>query len=244
MKRTVLYCLLKTVLLIAAAKPALADCRLENFANNRYQLCVFNPAQVRIALHLKNPEGEYYRSLGHFIRQQKTATREPLFAMNAGMYHPDWRPVGLYIENKQQIAALVQGQRGSGNFFIQPNGVFYTTHGKAQVTTTARFKAKHAEFATQSGPMLVVDGNANPRLLSNSTSRKIRNGVGVRKDGTVIAAISLDRVNFYEFAAIFKAHKAHNALYLDGTVSSYFIKGEGLNAGYMPLGPIFAVYPR
>jgi len=53
---------------------------------------------------------------------RKKATREPygylsslpqslgehpgrlLFAINAGMYHPDYRPVGLYIENGRELA--------------------------------------------------------------------------------------------------------------------------------------------
>ena len=60
------------------------------------------------------------REVVKFFR--KKATREPygylsslpqslgehpgrlLFAINAGMYHPDYRPVGLYIENGRELA--------------------------------------------------------------------------------------------------------------------------------------------
>ena len=66
-------------------------------------------------------------------------------------------------------------------------------------------EAPSCRDATQSGPMLVIDGEMHPRFLSDSTSRFIRNGVGVTADGRqAIFAISNDAVSFYEFGSLFR----------------------------------------
>jgi hypothetical protein len=60
------------------------------------------------------------------------------------------------------------------------------------------------ELATQSGPMLVINGRVHPRFDRRSTSLKARNGVGVRADGKVIFAISRGEVSFDAFARLFR----------------------------------------
>jgi uncharacterized protein YigE (DUF2233 family) len=52
------------------------------------------------------------------------------------------------------------------------------------------------DLATQSGPMLVINGRVHPRFDKRSTSLKARNGVGVRTDGKVLFAISKGEVSF------------------------------------------------
>jgi uncharacterized protein YigE (DUF2233 family) len=42
--------------------------------------------------------------------------------MNAGMFHEDLRPVGLYIEDGAEEMRLVT-RDGPGNFGLLPNGV-------------------------------------------------------------------------------------------------------------------------
>ncbi len=106
------------------------------------------------------------------------------FAMNAGMYHADRAPVGLYIENGTEIAPLV-ASAGPGNFGLLPNGVFCIRETRADVIETLDFAADPpaCTFATQSGPMLVIDGKLHPRFLVDSDSRHVRNGVGTSVDG-------------------------------------------------------------
>ena len=106
--------------------------------------------------------------------------------MNGGMYQGDLRPVGLYIENGREltpanIATLTGAPSQIPNFYKKPNGVFYIGDGKAGILETGRFLANNpkANFATQSGPMLVIDGAVHPAFIVNSTDRKPRNGVGV-----------------------------------------------------------------
>lgn len=163
------------------------------------------------------------------------------FAMNAGMYHADFTPVGLYIENSKYLYLLNQQKNKFGNFFMQPNGVVAWSANKALIQTTTQFahSSFKAIYATQSGPMLVIDGSINPSFVKNSDSLKIRNGVGI-KDNQLYFVISRERINFYDFADIFKTKlKINHALYLDGSISSAYIPQANRNDQKYDLGPMF-----
>ena len=165
-----------------------------------------------------------------------------LMAMNGGMYHADLSPVGLYVEGGVEAAPL-QTKAGPGNFGLVPNGVFWVDGDGAHVTETLAYQALGARpaYATQSGPMLVVDGKLHPKFLANSTSLKIRNGVGVGADGVVFAK-SEAPINFHTFARFFlEEHATNNALYLDGTVSRMWSRELGSSGRRYPIGPLIAV---
>ena len=95
---------------------------------------------------------------------------------------------------------------GASNFHLKPNGVFWIGDGVAGVEETSRYlaAAPPARFATQSGPMLVIDGRIHPKILPTGTSEKIRNGVCVRDGATVVFAIAEEPVTFYAFARLFR----------------------------------------
>ena len=165
-----------------------------------------------------------------------------LMAMNAGMYHAELSPVGLYVEAGEVAAPLVTGA-GPGNFGMVPNGVFWVDAEGAHVAETLAFQALGAAptYATQSGPMLVVGGELHPRFLPGSTSRKIRNGVGVGADGVVFAKTEAP-INFHAFARYFRDHEgAGEALFLDGTVSRMWSAELGSTGRPLPIGPLVAV---
>lgn len=173
------------------------------------------------------------------IKKQLHSCQRLEFAMNAGMYHPDYAPVGLYIENRKQLTALNE-QQGFGNFFMQPNGVMAWNDQQAVIETTQDFKKSRfkANYATQSGPMLIIDGKINPKFLADSDSLKIRNGVGV-KDNTLYFVITRNRVNFYQFAQFFKEQlKIDNALYVDGSISSLYLPKVYREDRRYSLGPM------
>jgi uncharacterized protein YigE (DUF2233 family) len=160
--------------------------------------------------------------------------------MNAGMYHSDRSPVGLYIEEGREAAPLVT-REGPGNFGLLPNGVFCLSDGRAQVIETLRYAQERptCRYASQSGPMLVIDGDLHPRFLTDSDSRYIRNGVGTAADGRAWFVISDDPVNFHRFARVFRDHLGvDQALYFDGKVSRLYAPGLGRNDLGFPLGPM------
>jgi uncharacterized protein YigE (DUF2233 family) len=169
------------------------------------------------------------------------------FAMNAGMYHSDRRPVGLYLENGTQRGPLVT-RDGPGNFGLLPNGVFCI--GKIfRVIESRAYKAENpaCRYATQSGPMLVIDGALHPKFLPNSDSTYIRNGVGVSNDGTrAVFVISNNAVNFHTFASLFRDTLGlPNALYFDGNISRMYAPELDRNDAGFPMGPIIGtVIPK
>jgi uncharacterized protein YigE (DUF2233 family) len=221
-------------------------CRDVGFEAASYLVCEVDPRRYSIELFWQDAAGKPFQSLHNLEKVQRARGRTMLFGVNAGMYHPNLAPVGLYVERGRELATAKTGS-GAGNFSLQPNGIFYISHGKASVRATAHFlKARPSvDYATQSGPMLVIDGKLHPKFLADSTSFKTRDGVGVRKDGTAVFAISNGGVNFHTFARLFRDELGcDNALFLDGSISSLFAPAIGRNEDYWNLGPMIGVFRR
>jgi uncharacterized protein YigE (DUF2233 family) len=229
------------------ASPALAaDCRDLAFEGASYTACRIDPATEDIRLWLRDAEG---RILGTFDRVNEglaTEGRTLGVAMNAGMYHDDRSPVGLYIEDGEEETAIVT-REGPGNFGMLPNGVLCLGDGTAAILESRRFAEDRpaCRFATQSGPMLVIDGALHPRFIPGSDFLNIRNGAGVAPDGTLWLAISNEAVNFHDFARLFRDELGTpNALYLDGSVSRLYRRDTGRHDLGFPLGPIIGTAVR
>jgi uncharacterized protein YigE (DUF2233 family) len=235
----------------------LADqaCRWEQFDGTRYAVCSFDPGKSDLRLFWRNSAGDPYRTFASLAEAVEGDGRVLLFAMNAGMFHPDFTPVGLHVEHGQELrpattADAPPGTRPLPNFFRKPNGVFHISDRGAGVTTTEHFldDGRTVTYATQSGPMLVIDSALHPDFIMGSTDRTRRSGVGVSRAGMVRFAISQDPVNFLDFARFFRDHLGcPNALFLDGG------RGTGLYApelgrddvsGHGGFGPIVGVVAR
>ncbi len=152
-----------------------------------------------------------------------------LFATNSGIYTPSYAPLGLHIENGKTLVRLNNAPssvgRGGGNFALRPNGVFWIGGQTAGVLETDAYRQANLspDYATQSGPLLVIDNQLHPEFNARSRSFKRRSGVGVCQNGAVKFAISDAPVNFYTFATFFRdALKCPNALYLDGSISAVY----------------------
>ncbi|MEX0301783.1 MAG: phosphodiester glycosidase family protein [Leisingera sp.] len=235
-------------LLLAAlwAAPAVGavDCSDVAYNGNRYSICEVDASQEQLRLFLKDGEGQVY---GHFSTLGEALAEEGktlTFATNAGMYHTDRSPVGLYTENGTQEMRLVTNA-GPGNFGLLPNGVFCIRDGRADVFETLAFEkaAPDCAYATQSGPMLVIDGALHPRFLPDSDSYYVRNGVGTSANGSrVVFAISRNAVTFHQFGSLFRDHlELPNALYFDGNISRLHAPQLGRSdAGFM-MGPVVGV---
>lgn len=228
--------------LAALAGPAYAvECRDIRFEDAPYTVCEVDPKTADLRLFHADDDGEPLRN---FSGIETHTGRNLSFAMNGGMYHPDRSPVGLYIQDGITARRAVPNA-GPGNFGLLPNGVLCLNDGTAQVIETLRYlDTKPAcRDATQSGPMLVIDGALHPRFIPGGTSRHIRNGVGVRKDGVAVFVISNQAVNFDSFGRLFRdVLQTPNALFLDGKVSRLYAPSHGRrDFGFTALGPMIGV---
>ena len=187
-----------------------------------------NPKVEKLDFYWKNEQGELYGNAQNLKTQLEATQQELIFAMNGGMYKKDQSPQGLYIEKGNLKSPIDTLEKGYGNFYLQPNGVFYITKTNVPVVCiTKEFKnVENINYATQSGPMLVIDGKLHKKLTKGSKNLNIRNGVGVLPNGNILFAMSKEEINFYDFATFFKENGCENALYLDGFVSKTYLPSK------------------
>ena len=178
----------------------------------------------------KDGTGARYGSIGAWRDELEEDGRDLVFAMNGGMYKEGGAPKGLFIEKGEVQSEIDFLEEGYGNFYMQPNGVFFITNdGVAGICKTENFsQQKKVRFATQSGPMLLIDGEINENFRLGSDNKHIRNGVGLLEDGRLVFAMSKVEVSFYDFAYFLKERRCRNALYLDGFVSRMYAPESGV----------------
>jgi len=248
--RTFAFLLAAAASLAANNSSALADtqpCRSMEYERNAYTICEVDLRKHTVRLYWKRADGTPYGYLSTLPRALEGEADRLLFATNAGMFDPALKPVGLYVEQGRELVH-VNTSSGYGNFHMKPNGVFYISGDRAAVTETRAFfkQRAQADLATQSGPMLVINGRLHPRFDRRSTSLKARNGVGVRADGKVLFAISQGEVSFDAFARLFRdGLNCPNALFLDGgSAASLYAPLLNSHGNIVSLGPMLAVFQR
>lgn len=229
-----------------SSAPAWANCRPTTSDEKTYLVCAY-PKGADIRTFFTDPDGEPFGTFTSLSEALAARGEKLAFAMNAGMYHPDYKPVGLYVESGvQQKSANTRA--GDGNFGMKPNGVFFVQrNGETGVMETSRFVSRrmNVAYATQSGPMLIIDGKLHPRIRESGTSRKVRNGVATCNDGQTRFAISNEPVTFFEFATLFsETLGCRNALYLDGSISAVYAPSISRHDRWRPMGPIVGVVEK
>jgi uncharacterized protein YigE (DUF2233 family) len=247
----------KTIALLAAAltlavhnNSALAEtqpCLSTEYERNAYIICEVDLHKHTVRLYWKRSDGTPYAYLSALPRALEGDAGRLLFATNGGMFDPALKPVGLYVEQGRELVH-VNTLSGYGNFHMEPNGIFYISGDRAAIAETRAFlkQRPQADLATQSGPMLVINGRVHPRFDRRSTSFKARSGVGVRADGKVLFAISQGEVSFDAFARLFReAPNCPNALFLDGgSASNLYAPSLNRHGNIVSLGPMLAVFER
>ena len=219
------------------ASAPVSACSERNFEGSRFTIC--DPGKGAIEVITGEPPYRDFTTLEATLGKRQVA-----FAMNGGMFGEDGRAIGLLVEKGRQIHAINR-REGGGNFHLMPNGVFLVRRdGSAAVITSDSYKpSPDITFATQSGPMLVVAGKLHPRFDPDGSSRNIRNGVGIARDGRARFVISEDPVSFGKFARLFRDDLgAKDALYFDGSVSSLWDPANGRRDAHAPLGPMVVVF--
>ena len=239
-----------TVIAFSSAGAADSGCRNEEYRENSYTVCSFDPRADDLRIFWRDQDGAPFRTFSALADGVAARNGDLAFAMNGGMYQENFSPIGLLIiadvELKPANTVDISGDVVP-NFYKKPNGVFYIGDGKVGILETELFVETQpvATFATQSGPMLVIDGKIHPVFIQGSPSRKPRNGVGVSSPSRVHFAMSHGSVNFDDFARFFRDRLgAANALFLDGgSAPGIFAPDLGRNdppahGGY---GPIIGV---
>lgn len=217
-------------------------CQLGQAQDARFTVTVIDTARQRLELFLNDEAGRPFNSFSRLEAWLGARHQRLGFAVNAGMYHADFAPVGLLVQDGKQVAPLNLDD-GAGNFFMKPNGVFLVGASGPKVVESSAYPllGKGARLATQSGPLLVRDGVIHPAFNPASASRYIRNGVGVA-GSKAIFVISNHPVTFHEMAVFFRDNlHCKDALYLDGSVSSLYSRELGRNDAAAKLGPILGV---
>ena len=228
---------------IAADSVFALDCGPFDFNGMSATVCRVDTRVHRLRLFLNDEKDRPLKYFSGVNRLLLPHAEQLVFAMNAGMYHSDFSAVGLLIIDGQEINPL-NLDSAPGNFFLKPNGVFLICDEGAQIIESSRYQqvATTVQLATQSGPLLVIDGALHPAFREDSTSRNIRNGVGVLSPHEVVFAISEQPVTFYEFATLFRnGLGCKDALFLDATVSSLYATNLGRCDVRASLGPIIGV---
>ena len=231
------------VLAVRADDPVPAGLQVVTFQGQKFWVRTVDPHKEDLRLFWKDDQGKGLRdftSLGKYVEGHGEHLE---FAANAGMFDEHASPVGLFVQGgKEQVPLNLSD--GTGNFCMKPNGVFLINRKhEAMVVESSAYAAllTPVVWATQSGPLLVHGGDIHPDFIEGSVNKKLRSGVGVRKDGTIVFAISCGLVNFYDFAHFFlHSMDCPNALYLDGVISVFYVpsmKDDGLHT----FGPMFGL---
>ncbi len=182
------------------------NCRTINYRDQNFDTYIVDLSKSNLSFNSKTKSGKIIKTLTNFKKYLSSQKKELIFATNGGMFRPNFNPVGLYIENSKELFP-VNLKKGSGNFFLKPNGIFYINKWKGAgiIESSNYYKIKgKVKYATQSGPLLLINGVVHKKLSENSPNKYIRSGVGIINKKTVVFIISKKPVNFYDLAMLFK----------------------------------------
>ena len=232
-------------LLLAAGGAPAVECASHELSIGTVTVCRVDLAHEQLQLFWRDDTGQPYARFSTLRDALAKRGKTLEFAMNGGMYLPDLSPVGLFVADQRELVPLNR-HTGSGNFSQQPNGVFLLDGRGARVLTTDEYWQERPKplLATQSGPMLVHQGEltTSPVMNPNSQSRRVRNGVCAPSPNTAVFALSESAVTFHEFAVYFhETLGCGEALYLDGSISSLYAPRLGREDHWSNMGPIIGV---
>lgn len=238
-----------TMIALASARgaPRAPSCRHETFEGDGFTVCAYRRADHDLLLVSRLGDGPVgdFRRLGVALGKDQRRLR---FAMNAGMYDPGRKAVGLLVEDGKVVHGL-NTRGGAGNFHLLPNGVFSIDgEGRARIDESVALAARGTagvRWATQSGPLLAAGGRLHPAIQPNGESRVVRNAVGVRSPDEALFVISDGAVSFGRLARFLRdGLGCPDALYLDGYVSSLWAPDLERRDGTAGLGPMVVVLAR
>jgi uncharacterized protein YigE (DUF2233 family) len=199
------------------------------YNDNKYFAFIADPLVHNVIITDSSSQKQNGISVNRLIDLEKNNINDIEMITNGGMFENTMLPVGLMVINKKIKKVINLGpERPNSNFFMLPNGVFYIQNDSLFVTNTPNYilKKPHPDFATQSGPMLVDNGNRHNEFKYKSQNVYNRSGVGILPNNRAIFIISeKQNTNFFDFSSIFMdIFSCKNALYLDGAISEMYLK--------------------
>jgi uncharacterized protein YigE (DUF2233 family) len=221
----------RTLLLIAALNTSVGAMELLTVGSGTLavDVCKIALGKDVVRTFWRDADGSYFGSIDRVANRLNQQGEKLACASNAGIYGKDLRPLGLYVEYKRIFRHLNTRKEGYGNFYVQPNGVFWITQTGAHIGTTDEVQSNwdqivaEIRFAIQSGPILFSANKINPIFTQGSENRLVRNGICVKSDTEFALAKSRYPINFYDFATVLRDEVGcRDGLYLDGSISELF----------------------
>jgi uncharacterized protein YigE (DUF2233 family) len=162
----------------------------------------FNKLNLTLANNLTNKQA---------IVSEFAAAANAIIALNGGFFDTKFQPLGLRIANHHKYNPIK---------YISWWGIFYIKNNKAKITTVNNFdQSSNIDFAVQSGPRLVINGNI-PSLKPGFAERS---ALGITKDGKIIVLVTKNTpITTTYLANLMKSKPLNcfNAINLDGGSSS------------------------
>jgi uncharacterized protein YigE (DUF2233 family) len=132
----------------SAAVAADAPCNQQIFEGDQFTVCESGSGRIELIAAAKGEPA--VRRFDDLESRLGSRAGRVAFAMNAGMFDEDGRPIGLAIVEGRKVRAINR-RKGGGNFHLMPNGVFQVRRdGRAEIVTSANWKpSPDARVATQ-----------------------------------------------------------------------------------------------
>ena len=146
-----------------------------NLMNPWSHIYVFriDPKKNKLDIVLASELSREHASVDEFSQYSKA-----LITLNGGFFDRQFHPLGLRVSNQKQYNPLKR---------ISWWGVFYMKNGKPHIGTHRSYPRSNAvDFALQSGPRLIIDGNI-PSLKPGVAERS---AIGITKKGNVVILVT------------------------------------------------------
>ena len=207
------------------------------------ELCKIDLSRDIVRTFWRDTDGTFFGSIAKVTSRLQQRGERLVCASNAGIFGKDLRPLGLYVENGHTFRRINTRKEGYGNFYLQPNGVFWVTPDGAAIASTDEVQSRleqiapQIKFATQSGPILFRANQINPLFLPGSDNRLVRNAICVKSVSQIVLAKSRFPINFYDFSVALRDEVGcQDGLYLDGSISElYPFEGRLLGTQFGPM---------
>lgn len=216
-------------IVLAAARADAAELRQYRYQQVNINTCTIDLQQDTLRMYWKDPEGKLFGTFSALRSWLRPQGKDVLCATNAGIYDKEHRPLGLYVEGGVTLRKLNTRRGAYGNFYLQPNGVFIVEEGRAHIVDTAAVDSdrerwlSQAVYATQSGPLMLLNGEINAAFDPASINLFVRNAVCIDPAQKVILAIARNPISFHDFALFLRDRlRCVDALYLDGNISRMY----------------------